>query len=312
MLLLRREFFDGPACPELVLLHYSVNEARSGRTLARATRVVPAGVDGRREVTLFLPDPPPDAPSVLRYAFSTVSGGREWFSPAFDLDLASLGESDGLCRADEIPPGNLAPCAGLDRFRLAVPLEASRDGAAVRYGFGAMRKKPSEALCRATLPPGPAVPVVEAPEALSVLKARPMPYFFYYVDPVDGGLRQRKVAPVRIAFTDETGDVVSARILWGDAAWLAPNLTVMEAKRYGDAPWGAAGHFFAEDRDDYLARRAVALSERPLPRTFEGFITGLAGSEAEYCFQLLIRRPDGSIGAEWRNREGGGNWRVIF
>jgi hypothetical protein len=44
---------------------------------------------------------------------------------------------------------------------------------------------------------------------------------------------------------------------------------------------------------------------------FEAFVYGPEGSVAEYCFQVLARRPDGSASAEWRNRDGG-NWTVTL
>ena len=195
---------------------------------------------------------------------------------------------------------------------MAIPLRNPASGP-VRFGFGAMRKKPSESLCRMAAPPGGAgVPVVEAPEALSVLKERPMPYFFYHVDPSDGQLRQDKIAPARITFTDTRGDVVAARMLWGDSGWRASNRTVMELKNYGDAPYRAADQDFTDDPAGFAEGRMSELSKHPCPRTFEGYLAGPSGAEVEYCFQLLIRDPDGSLRTEWRNPEGGGNWRITL
>ncbi|MGB7630281.1 MAG: hypothetical protein WBM29_04270, partial [Candidatus Deferrimicrobium sp.] len=177
---------------------------------------------------------------------------------------------------------------------------------------------------------GPA-PVVEAPEALSVLKNRPMPYFLYHVS-ADGKLRADKIACARITLVDPDGNVVSARMIWGDPAWRATNISLMEAK--GRAPgrgaaadghggpgvaagrgapgFVAAGEFFAEDRAAFLAAREAALSLLPVPRIFEAFVFGPSGSGVEYCFQTVSRRPAGGFEVRWRNREGGGNWVVTL
>lgn len=314
MLLLRREFSDGEGCPELVLIHYSMVESKTGSVISRASCVMPPGREaGVRETFLFLPEPSPDRPLLLRYRYSTVSGGGEWYSPLFELALAAGAAEEGMTRLEELPPGNLGPAPGRGMFRMLLPLRHPAPGAVVRFGFGAMRKKPSDALCRLSIPAGDrGVPVVEAPEALSVLKARPMPYFLYLVDPVDGQLRQDKIASARITFSDASGDVVAARLLWGDAAWGASNLTVMEIKNYGEGPLGSGNHFFADDPAQFAAERQAAISDRPVPRVFEGYLAGPSGTEAEYCFHLLRRSPDGTIRAEWRNREGGGNWRITL
>lgn len=314
MILLRREFLDGPECPELVLLHYSARAAGSADAGSRATLVMPAAQgDGRREVVLMLPDPPGGEPLRVRYSYSTVAGGVEWNSPPFEIALDPSDLSGGAMRVDETPPGNLRPAAGLGMFRLLLPLRAAAPGQEVRYGFGAMRKKPSAELCRAGLPAGEGGDVlVEAPEALSVLKERPMPYFLYHVDPSDGQLRQDKIAPARITYADEEGQVVAARLLWGDSAWKAPNLTVMELKGFREEQGRVGEQYFAEDPAAFAAVRQAAMAGRPLPRVFEAFLYGPSGSDVEYCFQLLVRRPDGALRAEWRNREGGGNWRITL
>jgi hypothetical protein len=313
MLLLRREYSDGPESPELVLLHYAILEEGAGDPHAGASLVMPsAGGDGRREVSLFLPEAAPGRSLALRYRYSTILGGHERFSPAFDLDLASAATTGEAIRLEEADPGNLRPAAGRGMFRLLLPARSRVPDAQVRYGFGAMRKKPSPELCRLTVPTGGGTPVIEAPEALSVLKARPMPYFLYHVDPADGQLRQDKIAPARITFADDSGDVVAARMLWGDPAWGASNLTVMEVKNFGGGALGAAGHFFAEDPAAFAAERQRALAALPLPRVFEGYLAGPSGTEAEYCLQLVRRRDDGSLAVEWRNREGGGNWRITL
>jgi hypothetical protein len=195
-----------------------------------------------------------------------------------------------------------------------------------------MRKKASPSLCRAAIDAGygPA-PVIEAPEALSILKNRPMPYFLYHVS-ADGKLRADKIACARITLADPDGDVVSARMVWGDSAWRATNLSLMEAKGWApgpgttddghggpgaaagrDAPGlDAAAEFFTEDRAAFLAARGAALSLLPVPRVFEAFVFGPSGSGVEYCFQTVSRRPDGGFEVRWRNREGGGNWVVTL
>jgi hypothetical protein len=175
-----------------------------------------------------------------------------------------------------------------------------------------MRKKPSPSLCRAAIDAGngPA-PVIEAPEALSVLKNRPMPYFLYHVS-ADGKLRADKIACARITLADPDGKVVSARMVWGDSAWRATNLSLMEAKGWAVGPGAAVGEFFAEDRAAFLAAREAALSLLPVPRVFEAFVFGPSGSGVEYCFQTVSRRPDGGFEVRWRNRESGGNWVVTL
>jgi len=175
-----------------------------------------------------------------------------------------------------------------------------------------MRKKPSPSLCRAVIDAGngPA-PVIEAPEALAVLKNRPMPYFLYHVS-ADGRLRPDKIACARITLADPEGDVVSARMVWGDPAWRATNLSLMEAKGYAPGPGAAGDEFFAEDRAAFLAAREAALSLLLVPRIFEAFVFGPSGSRVEYCFQVVSRRPAGGFEVRWRNREGGGNWVVTL
>ena len=138
-----------------------------------------------------------------------------------------------------------------------------------------------------------------------------MPYFLYHVS-ADGKLRADKVACARVTLADPGGDVVSARIVWGDAAWRATNLSLMEAKGCEPGPGAGADEFFAEDRPAFLAARGAALSRLPVPRVFEAFVFGPSGSRVEYCFLVLVRRPDGTYAARWRNREGGGNWSVTL
>jgi len=315
MLLLRREYVDGPEGPEIVLLHAEVNSTgAAGRRIARCTRVVvPTGAPGRRAAFVSLPDPREGEPFAVRYRFSAVRGDAEELSPFYETFVPSDEAIGDLYRVPEEGGGNLPPAPGRGHFLVTLPLGGEEKAAGVlRYGFGAMRKKPSPALCRAAADAGDGpAPVVEVPEALSVLKGRPMPYFLYHVS-ADGALRACKVACARLTFPDEAGEVVSARLVWGDPAWRAANLSAMEAKGFPAGPGAAAEEFFAEDRDAFLAARSSALSRLPGPRVFEAFVFGPSGSRVEYCFLLLVRRPDGTHAARWRNREGGGNWGVTL
>jgi hypothetical protein len=355
MLLLRREYRDGAEPPEIVLLHAEVTRhggstamdgpvtswaapppdglPRPAGTLRITRVVVPSGTPGRRVAHVPLPEPAEGERILVRYRFSSVGGGEERFSPPYEVAVPSNAAIDDLYRIPEEGTGNLPPAPGRGHFRLVLPLgEGERASGIFRFGFGAMRKKPSPALCRAAVDAGngPA-PVVEAPEALSVLKNRPMPYFLYHVSS-DGVLRADKVACARITLADPAGDVVSARMVWGDPAWRATNITLMGAKGIaagpGDSeaeaikagaslPASALGHprpseFFAEDRGAFLADRFARLSGLPLPHVFEGFVFGPSGSRVEYCFQAVTRRADGGHEVRWRNREGGGNWVVTL
>lgn len=313
MFQLRREFLDGPDRPELVLLHYTAApDDAQGNVLARSSLVMPAAGYGRREVFLFLPEPPGGKRLAVTYFFSTTRNGREWFSPAYEVTVPAEELAGDLARVEEAKGGNLRAAAGWETFRLPLPLRESesRTGT-VRYGFGAMRKKPSPDLCRAALPlKSGRAPVVEIPEALSVLKNRPMPFFLYHCTEDGSGLVADKIGSARITFEDRAGDVLCARLLWSDAAWTAPNVTAMEVKN-AQAPARSPGYFFAEDRDAWLRERERDLAGRPVPRTFEGYVFGPAGSVVEYCFQVIRRLPDGSVAAEWRNREGG-NWALTI
>ena len=315
MLLLRREYRDGAESPEIVLLHAEVTRhggpAGPARRFTRA--VVPSETPGRRVAHLPLPEPGEAERVHVRYRFSTVRGGEERFSPWYEVDIPSDDAIADLYRIPEEGAPNLPPAPGRGHFRLVLPLgEGERASGPFRFGFGAMRKKPSPSLCRAVVDAGygPA-PVIEAPEALSVLKNRPMPYFLYHVS-ADGRLRADKIACARIPFADPEGIVVSARLIWGDSAWRATNLSLMEAKGCAAGPFAAAGEFFAEDRAAFLAAREAALSLLPVPRVFEAFVFGPSGSGVEYCFQTVVRRPDGGFEVRWRNRDGGGNWFVVL
>ena len=315
MLLLRREYRDGAEPPEIVLLHAEVTrEGGAAGALLRFTRaVVPSDLPGRRVAYLPLPEPGEGERIRVRYRFSIVRGGEERFSPSYEVGIPSDDAIADLYRIPEEGAGNLPPALGRGTFRLVLPLgEGERASGSFRYGFGAMRKKPSPSLCRAVIDAGygPA-PVIEVPEALSVLKNRPMPYFLYHVS-TDGKLRADKIACARITFADPDGIVLSSRMIWGDSAWRATNLSPMaEATKPGASP-SAADEFFTEDRAAFLAAREAALSLLPVPRVFEGFVFGPSGSGVEYCFQTVSRRPDGGFEVRWRNREGGGNWVVTL
>jgi hypothetical protein len=261
----------------------------------------------------LLPEPGEGERIVVRYRFSTVLGGEERFSPSYEVLVPSDEAIADLYRLPEEGAGNLPPAPGRGLFRMVLPLgEGERASGPFRFGFGAMRKKPSPSLCRAAVDAGngPA-PVIEVPEALSVLKNRPMPYFLYHVS-ADGELRADKVACARITFADPDGNVVSARLVWGDPAWRATNLSLMEAKGRAPGPGAAIDEFFAADRAAFLAVRGAALSLLPVPRVFEAFVFGPSGSGVEYCFQIVSRRPDGGFEVRWRNREGGRNWVVTL
>lgn len=314
MLLLRRFFYDGPEPPEMVLLHYTASAAGTpGTILARSTVVVPPATDGKREVTLFLSEPPSGGQLAVRYSFSTVRAGAEWFSPVYDIALPGAEAGADLTRAPETAEGNLRPASGLGLFRIALPLRDGERGArAVRYGFGAMRKKPTRELCRAEIPcANGGTPVVEIPEALAVLKNRPMPYFLYHLTGEPPGLVSDKINSARITFRDERGDVLCARLLWADPSWAAPNFSTMELRNARIPSCRESDYFFSADRSEWAAARAKALSGTDLPRTFEAYVYGPAGSGVEYCFQLLRRAEGGGTFAEWRNRDGG-NFRVTL
>jgi len=313
MYALRREFVDGPDRPDLVLLHSTAVPADSPNApIARGSAVVPeSSRPGKREVRLFFPEPPDGGPIRVRYRFSSIRSGQEWFSPAYDLLLPGPEAGDDLVRVEEEGEGNLRPAPGRGTFRMPLPLREGEPSTGIaRFGFGAMRKKPSESLCRASLfLDGGNPPVIEVPEALSILKGRPMPFFLYHVTEGEQGLIADKINSARVTCPDEEGDVLLARMLWSCGSWEAPNISAMEAKRYpADGP-SAAGYPFADDREEHLRARAGALAAGSLPRTFEAFLYGPDGSEAEYCFLLLRRRSDGTIAAEWRNREGA-NWTI--
>jgi len=313
MFALRREFVDGSDHPDLVLIHSSAVPAGSGMPLpGRGSTVVPpSSRPGTREVRLFFPEHPDGSPIRVRYFFSVIRAGQERFFPHYDLLLPGPDAGDDLVRVEEEGDGNLRPAPGRTTFRMPLPLREGEPHTGIaRFGFGAMRKKPSETLCRASLfLDGGSAPVIEVPEALSVLKGRPMPFFLYHVTEGERGLVADKINSARITFMDDAGDVLLARMLWSCGSWDAPNLTPMEAKRYPETGPSAAGYPFAEDRPEHLRARAGTLAACPLPRTFEGYLFGPDGSEAEYCFLLLRMRSDSTIAAEWRNRDGG-NWKI--
>jgi hypothetical protein len=312
MLALRRVFFDGSSRPELVLLHYIViTDGFPPRETARFSIVMSETAEpGRREAVIHLPDPPCGCTMLVRYFFSTVGSGAEWFSQVYELAVPGIDAAQDLTPVPEEGGGNLRPAAGRGTFRLLLPLRSGNPGA-LRYGFGAMRKKPSRDLCRASLPPGISSPVVEIPEALSVLKDRPMPYFLYHVAGETGTLVADKINCARLTYRDETGDVLCARLLWGDTSWKARNISAMDVKNFANPEGKAKDDFFSADREAFLRLRAEGFAMRPPPRVFEAFVYGPERSVVEYCFQVLVRLPDGQVSAQWRNRAGE-NWRVTL
>jgi len=312
---LRRLFHDGFDRPELALIHYmAALEDFPEDVLARSTAVVrPSGIPGIRQVRLFLPRAPGGGRLRVRYFFSTVGGGREWFSAPYEVFLPGSATEEDVSVIGQEGEGNARPAPGRGMFRLPLPLrpEEPRAGT-VRYGFGAMRKKPSLSLCRVRVPlTVDEAPVVEVPEALAVLKNRPMPFFLYHVS--EGGTVPvaDKINCARITIRDEEGDIVCARALWGDRSWTAHNLTVMEARNFPSAEGRAPGYFHSGDRNAFFQARSATLAGLPLPRTFEGFVFGPSGSIVEYCFQVLKDGPGGGV-ASWINAPSGGNWTITL
>jgi hypothetical protein len=315
MYVLRRLFHDGFDRPELVLIHYSAAPESSPDTLlVRSTAVVvPSGIPGTRQVRLVLPRPPEGGPLLVRYLFSTVGGGREWFSSPYDVLLPGPATAGDVDEIEVEGEGNAVPATGRGMFRLALPLrpDEPRTGT-VRFGFGAMRRKPSLSLCRARVAHAHGeAPVVEVPEALSVLKNYPMPFFLYHVP--EGGTvpLADKINGARITLRDAEGDIVCARALWGDRSWSAHNLTVMEVKNFASEEGRASGYFHAGDRESFLRNRAAVLAGHPPPRTFEGFVFGPSGSVVEYCFQVLRLRAGEAV-ASWVNAPSGANWSITL
>ncbi|MGW8284361.1 MAG: hypothetical protein ACWGPR_01425 [Candidatus Deferrimicrobiaceae bacterium] len=315
MYVLRRLFQDGPDRPELALIHYTASPESSPEiVLARSTVVMtPSGIPGTRYGHLFLPRPQGDGRLRVRYFFSTVGRGREWFSPSYEVLLPGPATEGDVSVIEEEGEGNLPPAPGGGWFRLALPLrpEEPRSGT-VRYGFGAMRKKPSPSLCRARVPiVEGAAPVVEIPEALSILKNRPMPFFLYHISAGGDVPVADKINCARITVRDEAGDIVCARALWGDRSWAAHNLVAMEVKNYASAGSRASEYFHSDDREEFLRARSAALLRHPPPRTFEGFVFGPSGSVVEYCFQVLRLRADGAV-VSWINSPSGANWSITL
>lgn len=315
MYVLRRLFHDGFDRPELALIHYDASpEHCPGDVLVRSTAVVaPSGIPGTRQVRLFLPRPAEGGRLRVRYTFSTVRGGREWFSPPYEVLLPGPETEADVSVLEEEGEGNTRPAPGRGTFRLPLRLrpDEPREGS-VRYGFGAMRKKPSLSLCRVRVPIRvDEAPVVEVPEALAVLKNRPMPFFLYHVSGGETVPVADKINCARITIRDEEGEFVCARALWGDRSWNAHNLTVMEAKNFSSAHGRAHEYFHAEDREAFLTARSAALAQLPIPRIFEGFVFGPSGSVVEYCFQVLKTGPGGCV-ASWVNSPDGGNWAITL
>ena len=126
-----------------------------------------------------------------------------------------------------------------------------------------------------------------------------------------GELAADKINCARLTLRDDTGEVLCSRLLWSDPSWTAQNISVMELKNVAVGARKAGDVYFAADRDAFLRARLDALSRNPLPRTFDAYVFGPEGSVVEYCFQVLLRRKDGSVAAGWRNRDGG-NWTVTL
>jgi hypothetical protein len=315
MFLLRREYRDGAEHPEIVFLHAeAAPEGAGAGPPFRTTQVaVPSADAGRRVAHLRIPEPPAGGRVVVDYRFSALRGGAEWYSPPYRVEIPSDDLISDLFRVPEEAGGNLGPAADRGFFRLIVPLAGEeRAEGVIRYGFGAMRKKPSPSLCRAAIDAGDGpAPVIEIPEALSVLKNRPMPYFLYHLSG-DGRLRGDKIACARITLTDTEGDVVCARLIWGDPAWRAVNVSHMEAKGFPPGEFRAAGEFFSEDVEGWRSGRAELLSRLPSPRVFEAYVYGPSGRNVEHCFQAVVRLPSGGTEVRWRNRGEGGNWAVTL
>ncbi|MGE5247198.1 MAG: hypothetical protein ACM3L8_02520 [Verrucomicrobiota bacterium] len=315
MFLLRREYHDGAEVPEIVFLHATVTPhgAGAGPPYRASLVAAPTGEPGRRAAFLRVPEIPDDGTSAVRYRFCAVRAGEEWRSPWFEVTVPGDELLSDLYRLPEEGAGNLPPAPGRGFFRLVLPLAEGEDARGLlRFGFGAMRKKPSPLLCRVAVDAGDGpAPVVEIPETLSVLKNRPMPYFLYHVRD-DGSLHSAKIACARITLSDPEGGIACARMVWGDPAWRAPNVSPMEAKGF-PAQGGAAGEDgFAEDHEAFLEGRFSALSGLPVPHVFEAYVFGPSGSRVEYCFQTVVRRPAGGHQVRWRNRDGGGNWVVTL
>ena len=315
MLLLKREYRDDAEHPDIVLLHAEVDADGVNHAFPhRATRVVaPTEDPSLRVAHISIPEPPEGGHARVRYRFSSICRGREWGSPLYEIKVPSDELVCDLCRIPEEENGNLVPAAGRGYFRLVLPVEEGEQASGViRYGFGAMRKKPSPLLCRAAVDVcDGSAPVIEIPEALSVLKNSPMPYFLYHTSG-NGELKQNKIACARITLRDEPGEIISARLIWSDPSWRAVNISPMEVKGMVAGEFQAADEYFEQDLEAARAKRFAALSRLPVPRVFEAHVFGPSGSRAEYCYQAVVRLPSGESETRWCNREGGGNWSVIL
>ena len=122
---LRREFVDGPDRPDLVLIHgTAVPAGTSEPLLARFSTVVPeSSRPGRREVRLFFHDSPDGSPIRVRYFFSSIRSGEEWFSPAFELLLPDPEAGSDLLFLEEEEGGNLRPAPGRDLRHLTANVQ---------------------------------------------------------------------------------------------------------------------------------------------------------------------------------------------
>ena len=250
---------------------------------------------------------------LVRYRFSTVRGGEERFSPSYEVEVPSDDADRGSLPhprgGDAEPPRR----PGRGHFRLVLPLgEGERTAGTFRFGFGAMRKKPSPSLCRAAVDAGygPA-PVIETPEALSVLKNRPMPYFLYHVS---GGRetarRQDRLRPHHLRRIAD-GDVVSARMSGATRVAGHEHLASWRPRDSRPAGTSAATRSFSRRTRRRSSRRAeAALRPSDVRGSSRRSCTGLreAGwstvSRRSFVGRPAVTRCGGGTG----KAEGTGSW----
>src|SRR5512139_1944214 len=123
MLLLRREYVDGPEGADIVLLHAEVRlREGAGSPVSRCTRVVvPAATPGRRAAFVRVPEPAEGKRFAVRYRFSAVRGEAERYTPHYEVDVPSDDAIGDLYRVPEEGGGNLPPAPGLGHFLVALP-----------------------------------------------------------------------------------------------------------------------------------------------------------------------------------------------
>ena len=251
-------FIDGAVRPELVLLHYTATlESAPDQEIARDSLVMPPSAEpGRRETRLFLPSPRRDAALRLRYFFSTVGGGAEWFLPVYEVAVPGEDVSGDLAPVEEKGGGNLAPAAGLGMFRLRLPLRERRNADGTR---SIRLRGDAEKTVPGPLPreirhgrkrprgrsSGNAVGAQEPADAL----------FLYHVAGERGELVADKINCARLTLQDNEGEVVCARLFWGIPPGTPRNLSVMEVKKFASGEGKASDYFFAGDREAFLRAR---------------------------------------------------------